>query len=184
MSHISLEMLSVELSFMTLPQLSSPKDVCCTIRMSLYCYQILRNHKPLIFAIVVQRVFASLVLPNVVMACSASLVSSVTSWLANWDSTTAWNSYDSQDPGRAFTDIRRQSTLTFFRRQQAEVDGRRSSQLDCLNSALSDLVSRGLFTNDYAQKSLAKWWSFIHQRNKMPHDCRNLGPGHTNSFGQ
>lgn len=97
--------------------------------------------------------------------------------LANWDSATAWNSYNSQDPGRAFTDIRRQRTLTFFRRQQAEVDGRGSSQLDCLNSALSDLVSCGLFINDYAQKSLAKKWSFIHQRNKTPHDCGNLGLG-------
>ena len=89
MSHISLEMLSIELSFMILPQLSSLKDVCCTIRTSLYCYQILRNHKPLIFATVAQRVFASLVLPDAVMACSASLVSNVTSRLANWDGTTA-----------------------------------------------------------------------------------------------
>ena len=111
---------------------------------------ILRNYKSFIFATVFQRVFASLVLPGAVLAFSASLVSSVTSRLVNRDSTTAWNSYDSQDLGRAFTDIGRQRTLTFFRRQQAEADGRRSSQLDCLNSALSDLVSRGLFINDYA----------------------------------
>lgn len=74
---------SIELSFTTLLQLSSPKDVCCTIRTSLYCCQILRNHKPLIFATVVQRVFASLVLPDAVLAYNASLVSSVTLQLAN-----------------------------------------------------------------------------------------------------
>jgi len=83
MSHISLEMLSIELSFMTLLQLSSPRDVYCTICTSLYCCQILRNHKHFIFATVVQRVFASLVLPDAVLAYSASLVSRVTSQLTN-----------------------------------------------------------------------------------------------------